>query len=1111
MSFTRNMVFGALLAFTGAVMMSSQAMSQDKIDGTVAYMIPYHHPIMDNAENYNNKAYQALKLDSKVHDLVTKSLSKNFARTEPFSLQNTAAYFSSFRFTPESHYKGGKSKYTFTGAASLYDSYGQELLTVTANKSKKNQAAIAKILVRAMEKAIKKQRTKIEASNVSRCLYCGYQNLDNQQKKNITRISLLAHFRLSGQMRREKGLETFASERSAAFLAAFDPMASTGGPESIITQLLGLYALSGNLERFEHLLGLGVINIDGGLSFSDKKSHLLNEMIKAGMEGPVLDRVAALYAENGFNQQERTSKYTPLIRAVIDDDVDTIKKLLEYGADPNRRATLNNRSISALESAAVDGSVEIVELLLANGANKNEWFEDAGYAYNQAINLARYAQAAILRPDVIGDPTLPENQNKLVQAALFSDAGSVQYYLNSGVPVDSISFSGTPVFHAVLKGKQIFASNAEAERQARERLGDARYDEIKQQIAVFQTSLSYWYSLEEIPEAEREGVEHLAKQTEDLRREIGQNRETEEELKRRLGETKYKQYRVYTQLLQNSYNTIETYKKHNIGNVPITVHQNIADLEEKLADLDVGQLTHTVDPDTANGILNQLLDAGVNLDLQDATGDTALVLAMKNKQYDVAYALINNGANLDIANNAGETPLSLALATRNEPMAVSLIEAGADFNNSKNSTPPVMMAYNMDMADAAAAMVAKGADYSVTDEDGLTLLHYASARGDMGLVNQLIEAGANVNALDYDDNSALYYAYPHPSKEFGSDSRRVIRALREAGADANHVNLVGYTAAENYRVGRETWQEEQRIRQIEDLTLRQEMVAKQQQLAAQALEQERQRRVAAIQAERRRRAEAAKQKSGFNWGKALALTVGSVAGGGLNLDAESQANIAVGILADSMPGVQGANNTVGSIQQAGRAAQQRAAQQAAQARQRAEQQAAQQRAAQLAADRSRAQRQVTLRQAPDPALTHPDVRQQRPAPGQTAPTRTNTPPTPTPTGGEKDRERLPIHLPPERVKGPIYQIAWIGWAKNYETKFGYSNPDSAVDLLRTMIINDMHRLCRERYKGGILLPDTIQWIPLPKEHPDAIESRRWTASNSVGQVQCRYPDPRPRR
>ncbi len=1092
MSFTRNMVLGALVAFAGVVMVSSQAISQDKIDGTVAYFSTYAHRHFDAPGSLELKTWRPLKLDESIYGYLDKNLEKIFETAEPFELQKEADYFFSFGFAV-TNASTTKMSPRFSGSLRLYDTYGNELIVVSSDKPQKKQNAVVKKLFRLMEKEIEANRAKIENNRNRRCLFCGYADLTEAQKATVAPLSSLAHVISGSRAVREKGRKR----------SPINPQVGYGA-------LMEIHFALGNKSNVEHLLDNAPANFDSGTTLAGQETHLINEMIKEGWDGPVLDKMGALYAQNGFGQQEPTSKYTPLIRALTDKDLTTAKRLLEYGADPNQRVIRDGRSANAMDVVAFSGSTEAVELLLAFGGNKNEWPEGGGYSYNRAMTEGRYPQAFLLRPDVVGDPTSPENQKKLVQAALFSDAGSVQYYLNNGVPIGSTSFSGTPVFQAVLRGKQAFASSAGAEQQARERLGNARYDEIKQQIAVFQTSLNYWYSLEEIPEAEREGVEHLAKQTDALRREIGQRSETEQEARRRLGNDEYERLRSQHDRLNR---TIEHYQKTGItGPLLENLQLELAGVSQQLgASLNQEGPGHRVSNDDAYLILNQLLDAGVNLDLQDAAGDTALVLALKNKQYAVAYTLINNGADLNIANSTGETPLSLALATRNEPMAVSLIEAGADFNNSKNSTPPVMMAYNMDMADAAAAMVARGADYSVTDADGLTLLHYASARGDMGLVNQLIEAGANVNALDYDDNSALYYAYPHPSKEFGSDNRRVIRALREAGADANHVNLVGYTAAENYRVGRETWQEEQRIRQIEDLTLRQELAAKQQQLAAQALEQERQRRVAAIQAERRRRAEAAKQKSGFNWGKALALTVGSVAGGGLNLDAESQANIAVGILADSMPGVQGANNTVGSIQQAGRAAQQRAAQQAAQARQSAEQQAAQQRAAQLAADRSRTQRQVTLRQAPDPALTHPDVRQQRPAPGQTAPTRTNTPPTPTPTGGEKDRERLPIHLPPERAKGPIYQIAWIGWAKNYETKFGYSNPDSAVDLLRTMIINDMHRLCRERYKGGILLPDTIQWIPLPKEHPDAIESRRWTASNSVGQVQCRYPDPRPRR
>jgi len=51
-----------------------------------------------------------------------------------------------------------------------------------------------------------------------------------------------------------------------------------------------------------------------------------------------------------------------------------------------------------------------------------------------------------------------------------------------------------------------------------------------------------------------------------------------------------------------------------------------------------------------------------------------------------------------------------------------------------------------------------------------------------------------------------------------------------------------------------------------------------------------------------------KKSSGFQWGKALALGVGTVAGGGLKLDSESQANVIAGIVLDSQANTSGTSN-----------------------------------------------------------------------------------------------------------------------------------------------------------------------------------------------------------
>ena len=54
--------------------------------------------------------------------------------------------------------------------------------------------------------------------------------------------------------------------------------------------------------------------------------------------------------------------------------------------------------------------------------------------------------------------------------------------------------------------------------------------------------------------------------------------------------------------------------------------------------------------------------------------------------------------------------------------------------------------------------------------------------------------------------------------------------------------------------------------------------------------------------------------SGFNWGKALALGAGAIAGGGLSLDSETQAGVISGIVLDSQANTSGTSNLDTAVQ-----------------------------------------------------------------------------------------------------------------------------------------------------------------------------------------------------
>ncbi|BCM89728.1 hypothetical protein IAD21_01575 [Abditibacteriota bacterium] len=72
--------------------------------------------------------------------------------------------------------------------------------------------------------------------------------------------------------------------------------------------------------------------------------------------------------------------------------------------------------------------------------------------------------------------------------------------------------------------------------------------------------------------------------------------------------------------------------------------------------------------------------------------------------------------------------------------------------------------------DAARAAVVAGADVNAADKGGVTVLMRAADAGQNGLVELLLQNGANPNAVDKKGQSALHYAIPadpKPKKKFG--------------------------------------------------------------------------------------------------------------------------------------------------------------------------------------------------------------------------------------------------------------------------------------------------------------------------------------------------------
>lgn len=176
-----------------------------------------------------------------------------------------------------------------------------------------------------------------------------------------------------------------------------------------------------------------------------------------------------------------------------------------------------------------------------------------------------------------------------------------------------------------------------------------------------------------------------------------------------------------------------------------------------------------------------LLDAGADIDVQDARGNTALHFACSKGRDALAMSLLARGANANATNAFGRTPVHLC---RSVNVLEALVAAGADVNvrDDRGACPLQQMCVTgsdelvraMIRAGADAkscgplqlsrsatitvALLEAGADPNVTDHSGATALHRACVEGKPDVAHQLVLRGANVSAADDRGKTPMHYA-----------------------------------------------------------------------------------------------------------------------------------------------------------------------------------------------------------------------------------------------------------------------------------------------------------------------------------------------------------------
>ncbi|VDB87230.1 unnamed protein product [Peniophora sp. CBMAI 1063] len=160
-----------------------------------------------------------------------------------------------------------------------------------------------------------------------------------------------------------------------------------------------------------------------------------------------------------------------------------------------------------------------------------------------------------------------------------------------------------------------------------------------------------------------------------------------------------------------------------------------------------------------------------------------LHLAALNGHYEMVNGLLAGGLDVNVADPSGRTALHAASVGGHLSVVLLLLDYGAIINIAEDSMTPLACALQCDNFDVAELLVSRDALSSLSMASKTTLLYFAARSGHIQMARILLSLGTDVNCrLDIaKGHTALHAACD--ADGFGAYRRQIIRLLLQNGAD----------------------------------------------------------------------------------------------------------------------------------------------------------------------------------------------------------------------------------------------------------------------------------------------------------------------------------------
>ncbi|XP_048540001.1 potassium channel AKT2 [Triticum urartu] len=176
------------------------------------------------------------------------------------------------------------------------------------------------------------------------------------------------------------------------------------------------------------------------------------------------------------------------------------------------------------------------------------------------------------------------------------------------------------------------------------------------------------------------------------------------------------------------------------------------------------------------GFLEDLLKVGMDPDVGDSKGRTALHIAASKGYEGCVQALLMHGCNINIKDAQGTTALWHAIAARHHKVFSNLYHV-ARVSNPRAGGDLLCLAARRGDVDTLRELLKHGLDLDSEDHDGATALRVALSEGQADVARFLVMNGASVDkaSLDDDDGSA-----PRQTTVSAGELRELVK-MREVG------------------------------------------------------------------------------------------------------------------------------------------------------------------------------------------------------------------------------------------------------------------------------------------------------------------------------------------